>query len=74
MQLINTYNYKNKFKTLFSFKQLSNKQNELEGEVFEVLSTFTNFMAFKEMFLDYRAVSNKNERIKRIKMNTSIII
>ncbi|XP_017761473.1 PREDICTED: ADP-ribosylation factor-like protein 2-binding protein, partial [Eufriesea mexicana] len=35
---------------------LNNKQNELEGEVFEVLSTFTDFMAFKEMFLDYRAV------------------
>ncbi|XP_076648281.1 ADP-ribosylation factor-like protein 2-binding protein [Halictus rubicundus] len=35
---------------------LKNKQNELEGEVFEVLSTFTDFMAFKEMFLDYRAV------------------
>ncbi|XP_006614296.1 ADP-ribosylation factor-like protein 2-binding protein [Apis dorsata] len=35
---------------------LNNKQNELEGEVFEVLSTFTNFMAFKEMFLDYRAI------------------
>ncbi|CAL7944030.1 unnamed protein product [Xylocopa violacea] len=35
---------------------LNNRQNELEGEVFEVLSTFTDFMAFKEMFLDYRAV------------------
>ncbi|XP_015440432.1 PREDICTED: ADP-ribosylation factor-like protein 2-binding protein [Dufourea novaeangliae] len=35
---------------------LSNRQNELEGEVFEVLSTFTDFVAFKEMFLDYRAV------------------
>lgn len=42
----------------------------MEGEVFEVLSTFTNFMAFKEMFLDYRAVSN----ITYIKMNVSIII
>lgn len=36
----------------------SNKQNELEGEVFEVLSTLTDFMSFKEMFLDFRAVSN----------------
>ncbi|XP_043265362.1 ADP-ribosylation factor-like protein 2-binding protein isoform X1 [Colletes gigas] len=35
---------------------LSNRRSELEGEVFEVLSTFTDFVAFKEMFLDYRAV------------------
>ncbi|XP_029042705.2 ADP-ribosylation factor-like protein 2-binding protein isoform X1 [Osmia bicornis bicornis] len=32
------------------------KQQKLDGEVFEVLSTFTDFVAFKEMFLDYRAV------------------
>lgn len=36
--------------------KLSEKQAELEGEVFEVLSTITDFLAFKEMFLDYRAV------------------
>ncbi|XP_011161846.1 ADP-ribosylation factor-like protein 2-binding protein [Solenopsis invicta] len=36
--------------------QLNKKQKELEGEVFEVLSTITDFLAFKEMFLDYRAV------------------
>ncbi|XP_012057909.1 PREDICTED: ADP-ribosylation factor-like protein 2-binding protein [Atta cephalotes] len=36
--------------------QLNEKQMELEGEVFEVLSTITDFLAFKEMFLDYRAV------------------
>ncbi|KYM81404.1 ADP-ribosylation factor-like protein 2-binding protein [Atta colombica] len=36
--------------------KLSEKQMELEGEVFEVLSTITDFLAFKEMFLDYRAV------------------
>ncbi|XP_053982481.1 ADP-ribosylation factor-like protein 2-binding protein isoform X2 [Hylaeus anthracinus] len=38
------------------FLQLLSRQTELEGEVFEVLSTFTDFVAFKEMFLDYRAV------------------
>ncbi|XP_003398735.1 ADP-ribosylation factor-like protein 2-binding protein isoform X1 [Bombus terrestris] len=37
-------------------EHLNNKQNELEGEVFEVLSTLTDFMSFKEMFLDFRAV------------------
>nr|XP_012151127.1 PREDICTED: ADP-ribosylation factor-like protein 2-binding protein isoform X2 [Megachile rotundata] len=36
-------------------KYLNNRQKELDGEVFEVLSTFTDFVAFKEMFLDYRA-------------------
>ncbi|XP_011647148.1 ADP-ribosylation factor-like protein 2-binding protein [Pogonomyrmex barbatus] len=36
--------------------QLNEKQTELEGEVFEILSTITDFLAFKEMFLDYRAV------------------
>lgn len=36
--------------------QLNEKQTELEGEVFEVLSTITDFLAFKEMFLDYRAM------------------
>ncbi|XP_032674074.1 ADP-ribosylation factor-like protein 2-binding protein [Odontomachus brunneus] len=36
--------------------KFSEKQAELEGEVFEVLSTITDFLAFKEMFLDYRAV------------------
>ncbi|XP_012524499.1 ADP-ribosylation factor-like protein 2-binding protein [Monomorium pharaonis] len=36
--------------------QLNKKQKELEGEVFEVLSTITDFLAFKEMFLDYRAM------------------
>jgi len=36
--------------------QLNEKQTELEGEVFEVLSTITDFLAFKEMFLDYKAM------------------
>ncbi|XP_066595885.1 ADP-ribosylation factor-like protein 2-binding protein [Prorops nasuta] len=36
--------------------QLKEKQEELDGEVFEILSTFTDFVAFKEMFLDFRAL------------------
>lgn len=39
---------------LFNFRE---RRNELDGEIFEMLSTFSDFMAFKEMFLDYRAVS-----------------
>ncbi|OXU17303.1 hypothetical protein TSAR_012084 [Trichomalopsis sarcophagae] len=37
--------------------ELNERRSELEGEVFEVLLTFTDFLAFKELILDYRAVS-----------------
>ncbi|CAK9828482.1 ADP-ribosylation factor-like protein 2-binding protein [Anthophora retusa] len=50
---------------------LNIKQNELEGEVFEVLSTFTDFMAFKEMFLDYRAV--KEGKVQDLSSGISVI-
>lgn len=36
-------------------RQLLDRKEELEGEVFEILLTFSDFMSFKEMFLDYRA-------------------
>ncbi|XP_031789411.1 ADP-ribosylation factor-like protein 2-binding protein [Nasonia vitripennis] len=36
--------------------ELNERRSELEGEVFEVLLTFTDFLAFKELILDYRAV------------------
>ncbi|XP_031849758.1 ADP-ribosylation factor-like protein 2-binding protein isoform X2 [Nomia melanderi] len=49
---------------------LNNRQNELEGEVFEVLSTFTDFIAFKEMFLDYRAV--KEGKVQDLSSGISI--
>lgn len=29
----------------------------MAGDIFDMLLTFTDFLAFKEMFLDYRAVS-----------------
>ena len=34
--------------------QLSRQRKELEGEIFEMLLTFTDFEAFKEMMVDYR--------------------
>ncbi|KAJ9584917.1 hypothetical protein L9F63_020723 [Diploptera punctata] len=37
-------------------EHLQMRRNELDGEVFEMLFTFSDFIAFKEMFLDYRAV------------------
>lgn len=39
---------------LFYFR---GKKDNLEGEIFEVLLTLSDFRAFKEIFLDYRAVS-----------------
>jgi len=51
-------------------KQLSERGAELDGEVFEVLSTFTDFLAFKEMFLDYRAV--KEGRVQDLSTGISI--
>lgn len=35
------------------------RENELEGEIFEILSTFSDFLAFKSMFLDYKSVINR---------------
>jgi len=35
--------------------ELSRQRKELEGEIFEMLLTFTDFEAFKEMMLDYRS-------------------
>lgn len=34
-----------------------NRKNELDGEIFELLLTFSDFLTFKEMILDYKAVS-----------------
>ncbi|XP_069674963.1 ADP-ribosylation factor-like protein 2-binding protein [Periplaneta americana] len=39
-------------------EHLQTRKNELDGEVFEILFTFSDFLAFKEMFLDYKAVKN----------------
>ncbi|KAK3085635.1 hypothetical protein FSP39_006462 [Pinctada imbricata] len=36
-------------------KQIMERRNELEGEIFEMLLTFSDFIAFKEMFLDFKA-------------------
>ncbi|KAK2189809.1 hypothetical protein NP493_96g07024 [Ridgeia piscesae] len=36
-------------------KQLMMRREELDGEVFEILLTFSDFLSFKEMFIDYKA-------------------
>ncbi|XP_015592370.1 ADP-ribosylation factor-like protein 2-binding protein isoform X2 [Cephus cinctus] len=50
--------------------QLNEKRSELDGEVFEILATFTDFLAFKEMFLDYRAL--KEGRVQDLSSGISI--
>ncbi|GFG33288.1 hypothetical protein Cfor_01792 [Coptotermes formosanus] len=39
-------------------EQLQTRKDELDGEVFDMLFTFSDFTAFKEMFLDYKAVKD----------------
>merc|ERR1719266_2094511 len=34
-------------------EELNEKRNELDGDVFEMLYTLSDFMAFKELFVDY---------------------
>ncbi|XP_063234650.1 ADP-ribosylation factor-like protein 2-binding protein isoform X3 [Bacillus rossius redtenbacheri] len=36
-------------------QSLHDRKDKLDGEVFEMMFTFSDFVAFKEMFLDYRA-------------------
>nr|XP_054748952.1 ADP-ribosylation factor-like protein 2-binding protein [Lytechinus pictus] len=36
-------------------KQLTKRKDNLEGEIFEILYTFSDFLAFKELMLDYKA-------------------
>ena len=35
------------------------RKHELQGEIFEMLLTFSDFVAFKEMFIDYKKVSEE---------------
>uniref|UniRef100_A0A183T2H5 ADP-ribosylation factor-like protein 2-binding protein n=1 Tax=Schistocephalus solidus TaxID=70667 RepID=A0A183T2H5_SCHSO len=49
----------NKYVHAFFFLDLlfyRNKNDALDGEVFEMLITFTDFMAFKELMIDYKKV------------------
>ncbi|XP_015920861.1 ADP-ribosylation factor-like protein 2-binding protein [Parasteatoda tepidariorum] len=36
-------------------KDIAKRHSELEGDVFDILVSFTDFISFKEMFLDYKA-------------------
>ncbi|XP_016118368.1 ADP-ribosylation factor-like protein 2-binding protein isoform X2 [Sinocyclocheilus grahami] len=38
---------------------LKQHKDEISGDILDMLLTFTDFMAFKEMFIDYRAFRGK---------------
>nr|XP_018905204.1 PREDICTED: ADP-ribosylation factor-like protein 2-binding protein isoform X2 [Bemisia tabaci] len=40
-------------------QELIERKNDLDGEVFEMLFTLTDFIAFKQMILDYKAVDER---------------
>lgn len=48
------------------------EKGHLEGEVFDMLLTFTDFMAFKDVFLDYKAVSRVDKLISHFVLKLSI--
>ncbi|TNN68262.1 ADP-ribosylation factor-like protein 2-binding protein [Liparis tanakae] len=49
MERISTFNMNTFIKRIMQHKE------EVPGDIFDMLLTFTDFMAFKEMFLEYRA-------------------
>ena len=48
------------FFDFFSFSELEERKLDLEGEVFDMLFTLTDFLAFKEMFLDYKLTQTQS--------------
>ncbi|XP_023241036.1 ADP-ribosylation factor-like protein 2-binding protein isoform X2 [Centruroides sculpturatus] len=41
-------------------KQMQASKNDLDGEVFDILFSFTDFLVFKEMVLDYKAAKQRS--------------
>ena len=48
------YDLKNVLFFIFIFRH---RQDQIGGDILEMLLSFTDFLAFKQMFLDYKAVS-----------------
>ncbi|XP_040573957.1 ADP-ribosylation factor-like protein 2-binding protein isoform X1 [Lepeophtheirus salmonis] len=44
------------FNMKYFIQEFEERKSSLEGEVFDMLFTLTDFMAFKEMFIDYKIV------------------
>ena len=43
---------------LHFFSELESRRADLDGEVFDLLFTLTDFLAFKEMMIDYKIMKN----------------
>ena len=41
---------------MLSLAELESKREDLNGEVFEMLFTLTDFLAFKEMMIDFKVM------------------
>ena len=55
------------------FSELEERKLELEGEVFDMLFTLTDFLAFKEMFVSYKiSKSNTSPPLQEILSITSL--
>uniref|UniRef100_A0A8C0AQ84 ADP-ribosylation factor-like protein 2-binding protein n=1 Tax=Buteo japonicus TaxID=224669 RepID=A0A8C0AQ84_9AVES len=52
---------------------LQQHKDEIAGDIFDMLLTFTDFLAFKEMFLDYRAVSMSHSLPRSTKGNVTTV-
>ena len=43
---------------LLLVSELESRRADLDGEVFDLLFTLTDFLAFKEMMIDYKVMKN----------------
>ena len=48
------------FDIFFCFAIHRRRHDQIGGDILEMLLSFTDFLAFKQMFLDYKAVSIAN--------------
>ena len=55
--------------------ELEQKRSELDGEVFEMLFTLTDFLAFKEMMIDFKLMRDSGalDEILSVKQISSSI-
>ena len=49
---------------------LKHHKDEVAGDIFDMLLTYTDFLAFKEMFLDYRA----EKKGRALDLNSGLVV
>ena len=49
---------------------LKHHKDEVAGDIFDMLFTYTDFLAFKEMFLDYRA----EKKGRALDLNSGLVV